>query len=115
MRADDIAIATEQFAAATALLPKTDGLAGFASWLVEGCRATQPLEAFAGKMLADSIEIAPGAVVSVQATIDTAAWPGAARRAGPDRPQRRARQPVGAAAIRRYNLNNKNDLRGGQR
>jgi Xaa-Pro aminopeptidase len=73
--ADNNTIATEQFAAATALLPKFDGLAGFTSWLVEGCRATQPLEAFAGNMLADTIEIAPGAVVSVQATIDTAHGP----------------------------------------
>jgi hypothetical protein len=72
---DDVANAGEQFAAATALLPSTDGLAKFKSWLVEGCRATQPLEAFAGNLVADAIEIAPGAVVSVQATIDMPSGP----------------------------------------
>jgi hypothetical protein len=73
--ADDVAQATEQFADAISVLPKTDGLARFPSWLIEGCRSTQPLEAFAGKLLTDGIEIVPGAVVSVQATIDMSHGP----------------------------------------
>ncbi|MGZ5940649.1 MAG: hypothetical protein ACXWLD_11595, partial [Rhizomicrobium sp.] len=72
---DDITQAGEQFAAATALLPNTDGLAKFKAWLIEGCRATQPLEALAGNQIADPIEIAAGAVVSVQATIDMPSGP----------------------------------------
>ena len=67
--ADDIAAATEKFAAAVALLPKTNELEAFPCWLIEGCRTTMPLEALAGTLLADSVELAADAVVSVQATI----------------------------------------------
>jgi Xaa-Pro aminopeptidase len=63
--------AEEQFAAAVAALPDPTALTRFKSWLIEGCHATQPLEALAGNMVAEAIGIAPGAVVSVQATIDT--------------------------------------------
>jgi hypothetical protein len=67
--AEEIVIATEKFAAAVALLPKTNELEAFPSWLVEGCRTTMPLEALAGTLLADSVELVPDAVVTVQATI----------------------------------------------
>jgi hypothetical protein len=67
----EIVPAEEKFAAAVAALPDTSALAQFKSWLVEGCHATQPLEALAGNLVTEAIEIAPGAVVSVQATIDT--------------------------------------------
>ncbi len=68
--AAEIGAATERFAAAVAALPRLEPL-GFASWLVEGCRTIQPLEPLAGSMLPDRLAIAPGAYVSVQATIDT--------------------------------------------
>jgi len=73
-QAAEIAAATERFAAAASMLPRTDAMS-FASWLVEGCRTTQPLEPLAGSILADQIAIAPGTYVSVQATIDTAKGP----------------------------------------
>ncbi len=71
----EIASAAERFADAAALLPNADGLRGFQSWLIEGCRATQPLEPLAGAMYEDAIAPAAGTVVSVQATIETAAGP----------------------------------------
>ena len=73
--ADDITAATEKFAAAVAVLPRTEGLAAFVSWLIEGCRTTMPLEALAGTLLPDSVELSPIAVVSVQATIATSSGP----------------------------------------
>ena len=65
-----ISAAAEQFAAAVAKLPDTSAMK-FNSWLAEGCRTTQPLEALAGSMVGEPLDIAPGMVVSVQATIDT--------------------------------------------
>lgn len=61
--------AEARFAAAVAQLPDPSGLAQFASFLVEGCRLTQPLEPLMGARMADSRPPAAGAVVSVQATI----------------------------------------------
>jgi Xaa-Pro aminopeptidase len=69
-----ISAAAEQFAAGVARLPDTSALK-FGSWLVEGCRATQPLEALAGSMVGEPLEITPGMVVSVQATLDTPQGP----------------------------------------
>jgi hypothetical protein len=43
----------------------------FAGFLVEGCRTTTPLEPLTGSMLDDKQAIAPGTVVSAQATIET--------------------------------------------
>jgi Creatinase/Prolidase N-terminal domain len=71
MLTQDIAGATAGFAAAIAMLPRTDQLERFAAFLVEGCRTTTPLEPLTGTMLDDRLAIAPGSVVSVQATIET--------------------------------------------
>ena len=65
-----ISAATEQFAAAVARLPDTSSMK-FNSWLVEGCRTTQPLEALAGSLVSEPLEITPGMIVSIQAAIDT--------------------------------------------
>jgi hypothetical protein len=66
---DSIASAIEQFAAAVSSLPRTEALAGFDSWLVEGCRTTAPLEALQGSIIGDPLPLAAGIIVSVQATI----------------------------------------------
>ena len=71
MLARDIAEASTRFAAAIATLPRTDSLERFADFLVEGCRTTTPLEPLTGSLLDDKQAIAPGSVVSVQATIKT--------------------------------------------
>jgi hypothetical protein len=73
--APEIAAANERFAGAVALLPGIEGLRGLRSWLIEGCRATQPLEPLAGAMIQDAITPAPGTIVTVQTTIDTPAGP----------------------------------------
>jgi Xaa-Pro aminopeptidase len=70
----EIAAATERFATAVSSLPRLDAMT-FPSWLVEGCRTTQPLEPLAGSMLSDGSKSAPGSYVSVQATIETASGP----------------------------------------
>jgi len=59
------------FAAAMVPLPRTDSLERFAAFLVEGCRTTTPLEPLTGTLLDDKRAIAPGTVVTVQATIET--------------------------------------------
>jgi hypothetical protein len=61
--------ATEQFAQAVATLPSDRGFAGFRSWLVEGCRMAQPLDALMGARIEDSISPSPGALVSIQAAL----------------------------------------------
>jgi hypothetical protein len=71
MLADDLASATSQFATGLAALPQTDRLKRFAGFLIEGCRTTTPLEPLAGSALADARALAPGTVVTVQATIET--------------------------------------------
>ncbi len=53
------------FAAAVADLPSGRGFAPFASYLVEGCRTGQPLEALMGSRIKDGH--APRGIVSVQA------------------------------------------------
>jgi Xaa-Pro aminopeptidase len=65
--------AAEQFAASVAKLPDTS--MKVSSWLVEGCRATQPLMPLAGSMVGEPLEITPGMIVTVQATIDTPQGP----------------------------------------
>lgn len=65
-----ISATTEQLAAACARLPDTSGIK-FGSWLVEGCRATQPLMPLAGSIVGEPLEISQGMIVSVQAAIDT--------------------------------------------
>ena len=68
----DAAVAHEaaaRFAQAVALLPSNRGFAGFHSWLVEGCRMTQPLDPLLGSRLGEGQPPLPGALVSVQAAI----------------------------------------------
>ena len=70
----DAAIAQDalaQFAQAVALLPDDRGFAGFSSWLVEGCRMAQPLEALMGSRVGGTHSLQPGALVSVQAVFAT--------------------------------------------
>jgi hypothetical protein len=62
--------ASDRFAAAVALLPDTSGFAGMRSWLVEGCRVAQPLEALMGSAIAEPRQPPAGAVVSVQACLE---------------------------------------------
>jgi len=61
--------AAARFAQAVALLPSDRGFAGFCSWLVEGCRMTQPLDPLIGSRLGQGHPPLPGAVVSVQAAL----------------------------------------------
>jgi hypothetical protein len=68
----DAAVAQEaaaRFAHAVALLPSDRGFAGFRSWLVEGCRMTQPLDPLLGSRLGEGHPPLPGALVSVQAAL----------------------------------------------
>lgn len=60
----------DAFAAAVARLPDDCALSQFSSFVVEGCRMAQPLEALMGSHVAPSHSPAPGAVVSVQACIE---------------------------------------------
>jgi hypothetical protein len=61
--------AAARFAQAVSLLPSDRGFAGFRSWLVEGCRMTQPLDPLIGSRLGEGYPPLPGALVSVQAAI----------------------------------------------
>jgi hypothetical protein len=61
--------AAARFAQAVATLPDDHGFAGFASWLVEGCRMAQPLDALMGSRLGTAHALLPGALVSVQAAL----------------------------------------------
>ncbi len=68
----DSAIAQEaaaRFAQAVALLPGDRGFAGFRSWLVEGCRMAQPLDALLGSRFGEGQLPPAGALVSVQAAL----------------------------------------------
>jgi len=67
--AEGLARAEEAFAAAVARLPDAGGFVPFASYLVEGCRTAQPLEALMGSRVAVPRPPAAGAVVSVAATL----------------------------------------------
>jgi hypothetical protein len=62
--------AAARLAAAVAQLPSEHGLAGFSSWLVEGCRIAQPLEPLMGSRVGTLHQLAPGALVSVQASLE---------------------------------------------
>jgi hypothetical protein len=61
--------AVAQLAEAVALLPSEDGFATFKSFVVEGCRMAQPLEALKGSRLKTAALPSPGALVSVQGAI----------------------------------------------
>ena len=62
--------AAARLAAAVAKLPSAHGFAGLSFWLVEGCRIAQPLEPLMGSRVATSHQLAPGALVSVQAAFE---------------------------------------------
>jgi hypothetical protein len=61
--------AAAQLAEAIALLPSDRGFAKFKSFVVEGCRMTQPLEPLMGSRIEAADMLAAGALVSVQALI----------------------------------------------
>jgi hypothetical protein len=61
--------ATEQFAEAVTGLPSENGFSGAASWLVEGCRLAQPLDAVMGSRAGPPQTPVP-TLVSVQARFD---------------------------------------------
>ena len=61
--------AAAQLAQAVALLPSDQGFAKFKSFVVEGCRTAQPLEALMGSRTESANPPAPGALVSVQAAV----------------------------------------------
>jgi hypothetical protein len=61
--------AAAHFAQAVAQLPPDSGFAGFASWLVEGCRIAQPLEPLMGSRFGAADPPPPGALVSVQGAL----------------------------------------------
>jgi len=68
----DVDVAREaaaRFAQAVAQLPSDRGFAGFTSWLVEGCRMTQPLEPLMGSRFRAANPPLPGALVSAQAAM----------------------------------------------
>lgn len=65
-----ISAAVAEFAAAAVRLPDTADFV-FPYWLIEGCRATQPFEPFAGTAIVEALGIIPGMVVSAQTAIDT--------------------------------------------
>jgi Xaa-Pro aminopeptidase len=66
--------AIDAFAGAVAQLPEARGLAAFPSWLVEGCRFTQPLDALMGSRVAPPTPPLPR-LLSVQARIDVGRAP----------------------------------------
>jgi hypothetical protein len=62
-------LALIELARAVAQLPSDRGFAGFQSWLVEGCRMTQPLEPLLGPRLGPAAPLPLGAIVSVQGVL----------------------------------------------
>ncbi len=66
--------AVERFTAAVTQLPDRKSFAEFPSWLIEGCRMTQPLEAVIASHAAVLARPLPG-LVSVQARIDVEGVP----------------------------------------
>jgi hypothetical protein len=63
--------AAAAFAEAVARLPRARTLSQFASFVVEGCRLAQPLEGLMGSRIAAPRPPGAGAIVSVQACIET--------------------------------------------
>jgi hypothetical protein len=61
--------ASIELAKAVAQLPSDRGFSGFKSWLVEGCRMSQPLEPLAGSRLGSAAPPPHGALVSVQGVL----------------------------------------------
>jgi Creatinase/Prolidase N-terminal domain len=69
------ASAAAAFADAVARLPDSRALSQFASFMVEGCRLSQPLETLMGSHVAEPRAPAAGDVVSVQACIESDGGP----------------------------------------
>jgi hypothetical protein len=67
--------AVARFAAAVRGLPGTRDFAGFDAWLVEGCRAAQPLEPLMGSRVAPPRAPPAGMLVSVEGRLDVAGTP----------------------------------------
>jgi hypothetical protein len=67
--------AAAAFAEGVARLPDERALSQFASFVVEGCRLAQPLEALMGSRITAPRLPAPGAIVSVQACIESEGGP----------------------------------------
>ncbi len=61
--------AAAQFAQAAARLPGGEGFVGFRSWLVEGCRLSQPLDPLTGSRLEGARPPLPGTLVSAQGVL----------------------------------------------
>jgi len=61
--------AAARFAQAVASLPSDRGFVGFHTWLVEGCRMTQPLDTLLGSRLEAADPPLHGALVSVQGVL----------------------------------------------
>jgi len=66
--------AIDSFAGAVAQLPDARGLMAFPSWLAEGCRLTQPLDALMGSRVAPPAAPLPR-LLSVQARVDVGRTP----------------------------------------
>jgi len=62
--------AADAFAEAIARLPNERALSQFASFLVEGCRLSQPLEALMGTHVAEPCPPIAGGIISVQACME---------------------------------------------
>jgi hypothetical protein len=61
--------AAVRLAQAAAQLPSGAGFVGFSSWLVEGCRMSQPLDPLIGSRVDGAKPPLPGSLVSVQAVL----------------------------------------------
>jgi hypothetical protein len=61
--------AITQLAQSVAQLPDQRGFSGFHSWLVEGCRLSQPLDPLIGSRFGTAHPPSPGALVSVQGAL----------------------------------------------
>ncbi len=58
-----------EFSQAVAQVPNNRGFSSFRSWLVEGCKTTQPLDPLMGSRVEAPTPPPPGAVVSVQGVL----------------------------------------------
>ena len=94
--------AAARFAAAVAELPSEHGFSGVASWLVEGCRVSQPLAPLMGSRMSQSrwsgAEIAGLGAGEPRGRRRS----GAARRARLDRRAWRSGEPAGATRVADY-------------
>jgi hypothetical protein len=61
--------ASIELAKVVAQLPGVSGFSGFQSWLVEGCRTTQPLQPLSGSRIGPAAPLSLGSLVSVQGVL----------------------------------------------